>query len=141
MATPYISGVVALMLDADPTLSPDEIREILTSTATKMPGREEWEVGAGFVNAHAAVDKVFNRSKPYRNIQDAMYNAVFDGTSARAELPHRFQSRGLGTGICERENVPSNLTSTSLTSLRRLTRLPKKEPETSSGCASPARAE
>ena len=78
MATPYIAGVVALMLDADPTLSPDEIREILTSTATRMPGREEWEVGAGFVNAHAAVDKVFNRSKPYRNIQDAMYNAVFD---------------------------------------------------------------
>jgi serine protease AprX len=78
MATPYISGVVALMLDADPTLSPDEIRQILTSTASKMPGREEWEVGAGFVNAHAAVDKVFNRSKPYRNIQDAMYNAVFE---------------------------------------------------------------
>jgi serine protease AprX len=78
MATPYISGVIALMLDADPTLSPYDIREILTSTATKMPGREEWEVGAGFVNAHAAVDKVFNRSKPYRNIQDAMYNAVFD---------------------------------------------------------------
>jgi serine protease AprX len=78
MATPYVAGVVALMLDADPTLSPDEIREILTSTASKMPGREEWEVGAGFVNAHAAVDKVFNRSKPYRNIQDAMYNAVFD---------------------------------------------------------------
>jgi serine protease AprX len=77
MATPYVSGVVALMLDADPTLSPDEIREILTSTATKMPGREEWEVGAGFVNAHAAVDKVFNRSRPYRNIQDATYNAVF----------------------------------------------------------------
>lgn len=78
MATPYIAGVVALMLDADPTLSPDQIREILTSTASKMPGREEWEVGAGFVNAYAAVDKVFNRSKPYRNIQDVMYNAVFD---------------------------------------------------------------
>lgn len=77
MATPYISGVVALMLDADPTLSPDEIREILTSTASKIPGREEWEVGAGFVNAHAAVDKVFNRSKPYQNIQETSYNAVF----------------------------------------------------------------
>ncbi len=78
MATPYIAGVVALLLDADPTLSPDQIRDILTSTASKMPGREEWEVGAGFVNAYAAVDKVFNRSKPYRNIQDAMYNAVFE---------------------------------------------------------------
>src|SRR6185436_8576435 len=62
----------------DPTLSPDQIREILTSTASRMPGREEWEVGAGFVNAYAAVDKVFNRSKPYRSIQDVMYNAAFD---------------------------------------------------------------
>ncbi len=77
MATPFVSGVIALMLDADPTLSSDEIREILTSTASKMPGREEWEVGAGFVNAHAAVDKVFNRTKAYRNIQDVNYNAEF----------------------------------------------------------------
>lgn len=77
MATPYIAGVVALMLDADPTLSPDEIKEIITSTASKMPGREEWEVGAGFVNAYAAVDKVFNRSRNYVSLQDAAYNAVF----------------------------------------------------------------
>jgi len=71
MATPYAAGVAALMLDADPTLTPDEIRTILTSTASKMPGREEWEVGAGFINAHAAVDKVFNRNKPYANFQNA----------------------------------------------------------------------
>lgn len=77
MATPYVSGVIALMLDADPTLTPDEIREILTSTASKMPGREEWEVGAGFVNAYAAVDKVFNRSRNYANFQDVSFNAVF----------------------------------------------------------------
>src|SRR4029079_11545964 len=74
MATPFIAGVVALMLDADPSLSPDQIRDILTATASRMPGREEWEVGAGFVNAYAAVDKVFNRTKPYRNIQDVTYN-------------------------------------------------------------------
>ena len=77
MATPFISGVVALMLDADPTLTPDEIKSILTNTASKMVGREEWEVGAGFVNAHAAVDKVFNRGKAYRNIQEYSFNANF----------------------------------------------------------------
>ncbi|HEX8368348.1 MAG TPA: S8 family serine peptidase [Pyrinomonadaceae bacterium] len=77
MATPYVAGVVALMLDADPTLTPDEIREILTSTASKMPGREDWEVGAGFINAYAAVDKVFNRTRNYANFQDASFNAVF----------------------------------------------------------------
>ncbi|HLM02630.1 MAG TPA: S8 family serine peptidase, partial [Pyrinomonadaceae bacterium] len=77
MATPYVAGVVALMLDADPNLTPDEIKEILTSTASKMPGRGEWEVGAGFINAYAAVDKVFNRTRNYANFQDASYNAVF----------------------------------------------------------------
>ncbi len=77
MATPYAAGVVALMLDADPTLTPDEIKEILTSTASRMPGREEWEVGAGHINAYAAVDKVFNRSRNYRNIQEHTYNAAF----------------------------------------------------------------
>ena len=65
MATPHVAGIVALMLDADPTLTPDEIKQILIDTASRMPGREEWEVGAGYVNAYAAVDKVFNRSKKY----------------------------------------------------------------------------
>jgi serine protease AprX len=82
MATPFVSGVVALMLDADPTLTPDEVRSILTSTASKMPGREEWEVGSGYVNAHAAVDKVFNRGKAYKNIQDFTFNAAFGEENA-----------------------------------------------------------
>ncbi len=78
MATPYAAGVVALMLDADPTLTPDEISDILKSTASRMTGRAEWEVGSGHINAYGAVDKVFNRSRSYTNMQDVTYNAVFD---------------------------------------------------------------
>lgn len=77
MATPYVAGVVALMLDADITLTPDEIKGIITSTASRMPGREEWEVGAGYINAYAAVDKVFNRSRGYASMQEVTFNAVF----------------------------------------------------------------
>jgi serine protease AprX len=66
MATPFVAGVVALMLDADPTLSADEIKQIITETASRMPGYADFEVGAGYVNAYAAVDKVFNRSRGYR---------------------------------------------------------------------------
>lgn len=75
MATPFTAGVVALMLDADPTLNPDEIKQILIDTATRMPGYQEYEVGAGYVNAHAAVDKVLNRNKGYKNGQEVTYNA------------------------------------------------------------------
>ncbi|PYS98302.1 MAG: hypothetical protein DMF63_16750 [Acidobacteria bacterium] len=77
MATPYTAGVVALMLDADPTLTPDEIKQILTATASRMPGYDDYEVGSGFINAYAAVDKVFNRSRAYRSNQEPAFNAVF----------------------------------------------------------------
>lgn len=58
MATPHVAGIVALLLEADPTLSPDEVKAILQNTATNMPGYESWEVGAGYVNAYAALDSV-----------------------------------------------------------------------------------
>jgi serine protease AprX len=55
MAAPHISGVVALMLEGNPGLTPDQVKELLRSTATPMPGFGEHEVGAGYVNALAAV--------------------------------------------------------------------------------------
>jgi serine protease AprX len=76
MATPFVAGVVALMLDADPTLSPDEIKQILIDTATRMPGYQDHEVGAGYLNAYAAVDKVYNRGKAYANPQEVNFNTV-----------------------------------------------------------------
>ncbi len=75
MATPFVAGTVALMLDVDATLTPDEIKSILTETATRMPGRDEWEVGAGYLNAYAAVDKTFNRSKAYGSFLNPQFNA------------------------------------------------------------------
>ncbi|MBA3766229.1 MAG: S8 family serine peptidase [Acidobacteria bacterium] len=74
MSTPHVAGVVALMLDADPTLSPDQVKQIIVETATRMPGRADYEVGAGYVNAHAAVDKVFNRSKTYGSFVNPAFN-------------------------------------------------------------------
>ncbi|WP_234402360.1 S8 family serine peptidase [Oceanobacillus damuensis] len=65
MATPHVAGIVALMLEANPILSPDEVKETLQQTATNMPGYETWEAGAGYVNAHAAVDAAFDTSKEY----------------------------------------------------------------------------
>jgi serine protease AprX len=55
MATPHVAGIVALMLEANPSLTPMQVRDLLERTATNMTGRLEWEAGAGHVNAHAAV--------------------------------------------------------------------------------------
>jgi len=88
MATPHIAGIVALMLDADPTLTPDEVKQILVQTASRMPGREEWEVGAGYVNAYAAVDKVFNRSKNYGGNFSHAFNARYTVGGPAPEQVH-----------------------------------------------------
>lgn len=75
MAAPHIAGVVALMLEADSTLTPAEVKDILKRTATRMPGYEDFEVGIGYVNAHAAVDLAFKRSKAYGSFVDPAFNA------------------------------------------------------------------
>jgi subtilase family protein len=60
-ACPHVSGVVALMLEAKPTLTPDEVVTILRETANPMP-YEERVVGAGYVDAHNAVRRVLGLS-------------------------------------------------------------------------------
>lgn len=59
MAAPHAAGIIALMLEANPLLSPAEVKSILEQTATAMPDYEVWEVGAGYVNAYRAVDASF----------------------------------------------------------------------------------
>jgi serine protease AprX len=59
MAAPHVAGIVALMLEANPSLLPASVKDILQSTSTPMPGFEMWETGAGYVNAFDAVTRAF----------------------------------------------------------------------------------
>jgi serine protease AprX len=62
MSCPHVAGIVALMLDANPSLTPLQVRQIIQQTATNMPGHESWEVGAGYVNVYAAVAQIMGVS-------------------------------------------------------------------------------
>jgi serine protease AprX len=57
MATPHVAGIIALMLEANPDLTPAQVKDILERTATNIPGRAYWEVGAGYVNAYDALQE------------------------------------------------------------------------------------
>lgn len=89
MATPFAAGTVALMLDADPTLNPDEVKQILQETATQMPGYDEYQVGAGYINAYAAVDKVFNRARDYGSYSGATDLRSFNAQYATTNEPEQ----------------------------------------------------
>lgn len=55
MATPHVAGIVALMFEANPDLTPTQVKDIIERTATNMTGRLPWEAGAGHINAYTAV--------------------------------------------------------------------------------------
>jgi serine protease AprX len=65
MAAPHLAGVIATILSANPNLSPDEVKALLERTATPLATYDQFEVGAGMANVHAAVDAAFNPAKPY----------------------------------------------------------------------------
>ena len=60
-ACPHVTGVVALMLEADSTLTPDQVVTILRDTANPMPYTQR-VVGSGYVDAHNAVRRVLGLS-------------------------------------------------------------------------------
>ena len=55
MAAPVVSGTVALMLQANPALTPNAVKAILQFTSQVYPGYDALTQGAGFLNARGAV--------------------------------------------------------------------------------------
>jgi serine protease AprX len=55
MAAPVVAGTVALMLQANPSLTPNAVKAILQYTAQEYPGYDALTQGAGFLNAVGAV--------------------------------------------------------------------------------------
>jgi len=64
-SAPQVAGAIALMLEANPSLTPAEVRDILKRTATPLTPYYQHETGAGMLNVHAAV---LDASFPNRHI-------------------------------------------------------------------------
>src|SRR5262249_9096804 len=70
MSTPVVAGTVALMLQANPNLSPNLVKAILQFTAQWYPGYDALTQGAGFLNTRGAVRlaeyfRLAQRGSPY----------------------------------------------------------------------------
>lgn len=63
MSAPFVSGVVALMYQVNPDLTPEEVGNILRETADKLPGVSKEAQGSGVINPQKAVEKARSLKK------------------------------------------------------------------------------
>jgi serine protease AprX len=64
-AAPHVAGVVALMLQARPDLTPAAVKRRLQSTATPVLERDRSEVGAGLLDAWASITGAVDPARPF----------------------------------------------------------------------------
>ena len=75
-AAPHVSGVAALMLQANPFLSAQQLREILINTADDKPAFDGYSVSGGRLNAATAVDYVLTNGVPRDSDGDGVVDAA-----------------------------------------------------------------
>jgi serine protease AprX len=102
-----VAGTVALMLEANPRLTPTQIKDILERTATPLAPNYQPEVGAGMLNAHAAV---LEAAFPSRRM--GRFRATMDGRFFRVVSDPLQVIRGTvnpgSTGYTTNFNVPAD---------------------------------
>jgi len=88
-AAPHVAGVVALIFEANPTLTRDEIANLLRNTASAVPAPADKNIwGAGKLNAQAAVEHAL--TLPGANpALSAHALAAAKALGAKATRPHR----------------------------------------------------
>ena len=92
-ATPCVAGVVALMLEKDPTLTPAQICETIESTAKKLTETKSNMTGSGRIDALAAVNSIeATNERPYIKLVDYSPNTM--STGERKEIAFTVANSG-----------------------------------------------
>src|SRR5881394_397561 len=81
-SAPQVAGTIALMLEANPNLTPAQVRDILQRTATPLPPYYMYEVGAGMLNAQAAVLEAAFQQRHFGAWRGTAYQGQVDFTSS-----------------------------------------------------------
>lgn len=85
-SAPHIAGVIALMLETNPNLTPAQIRDILQRTATPLPPYYTYEVGAGMLNAQAAVLEAGFPQRRFGQWRGAAYQGQVEYTTSAPQV-------------------------------------------------------
>lgn len=87
MATPFTAGTVALMLDANPNLTPTQVRNILNSTAEDWgPNGQDVDYGYGRLNGYQAVKQAGGFTGSDIQLPNHMYGADSLGSKRATDI-------------------------------------------------------
>ena len=79
MASPCVAGIIALWLEADPTLSPDDIKKVFAKTATHTDNTLDYPnitYGYGEINAYAGLLEILGLNASVPSISSSQPNDV-----------------------------------------------------------------
>jgi len=104
-SAPQVAGTIALMLEVNPNLSPAQVRDILQRTATPLPPYYMYEVGAGMLNAQAAV---LEAAFPQRHF-GSWRGIAYQGQVTYANTTQTFSGSAVpGASSDSSLNIPAN---------------------------------
>jgi serine protease AprX len=104
-SAPQVAGTIALMLEVNPNLNPAQVRDILQRTATPLPPYFMYEVGAGMLNAQAAV---LEAAFPQRHF-GSWRGSAYQGQVTYANTTQTFTgSAAPGSSSDSSLNIPAN---------------------------------
>ncbi|MCQ2736526.1 MAG: S8 family serine peptidase, partial [bacterium] len=63
LAAPLVSGLCALMLQANPDLTVSDIKDIIMETSSKVNGKSDFEQGKGVISPEKAIEKAISMRK------------------------------------------------------------------------------
>ena len=112
-STPQVAGTIAMMLEANPNLTPKEIKEILQRSATPLPLNYRHEVGAGMLNSYAAV---LEAAFPQR--QTGLFRSVLENKAVEfsTSVVHSVNQTAMpGTVSTSNFTLPENTVQASVT--------------------------
>jgi serine protease AprX len=97
-AAPITASVVAQMLEANPSLTPAAVKNILVSTASRLAGYPALRQGFGVLSARAAVDLAERETHqlssvdhhPPRVVEDRIVFTYHDDHASRVDLAGDF---------------------------------------------------
>ena len=102
-ATPCVAGVIALLLEKNENLTPEDICRTLETTAKKLTAKKNNFTGSGRVDALAAVNAVeSDGSKPYVHL----HNLISQNVNTGKNIVFQFEMANYGkTATSENTNV------------------------------------